>query len=130
MATIELTEATFKQVVTGNGIVLVDWWAGWCGPCQRFAPVFEASSEQHADVVHATVDTEAERGLAGVAGITSIPTLMAFRNGVLVFNQSGALPALALENLIESLKTLDREGVQAEITAEERVRGNGSSTAT
>ena len=96
MATTQLTSDTFEQTVVDNGIVLVDFWASWCGPCRQFAPVFEAASEQHTDVVFAKVDTEAEQSLAAAAQITSIPTLMAFRDGILVFSQPGALPAPAL----------------------------------
>jgi thioredoxin 1 len=112
MATVNLTDDTFEATVTGEGITLVDWWASWCGPCRVFAPVFEAASEKHTDVVFAKVDTEAERGLAGAAGIMSIPTLMAFRDGVLVFSQPGALPAAALEQVIAAVRDLDMDDVQ------------------
>ena len=100
MATVDLNEVTFEPTVTGDGIVLVDLWAEWCGPCKMFGPVFEAASEVHPDIVFAKVDTEAEQRLAGGLGIRSIPTLMAFRDGVLVFEQAGALPEPALEQLI------------------------------
>lgn len=111
MATVNLTEDTFEATVSGEGIVLVDWWATWCGPCRMFAPVFEAASEHHTDVAFAKVDTETERGLASAAQIMSIPTLMAFRDGVLVFSQPGALPAASLEQVIASVRDLDMDDV-------------------
>jgi len=101
--------------VTSNDIVLVDFWADWCGPCKRFAPVFEAASEAHPDIVFAKVDTEAEQGLSAAANIRSIPTLMAFRQGILVFNQAGALPAPALEQLIEGVRSLDMDKVREQL---------------
>ena len=107
MATIALTEDTFEQTISDNDIVLVDWWASWCGPCRMFAPVFEAAAEEHDDIVFAKIDTEAEQRLAAGARIMSIPTLMAFREGVLVFSQPGALPAPVLEDLIAQVRALD-----------------------
>ena len=115
MATQELTKTTFESTVDGDGIVLVDFWADWCGPCQRFAPTFEKASEAHPDVVFGKVDTEAEQELAGAAGIRSIPTLMAFRDGILVFSQPGALPPSALEQVIEGVKGLDMDDVRAQV---------------
>ena len=115
MATKTLTQQNFKQTVEDNDIVLVDFWASWCGPCRNFAPTFDASSEKHPDVVHGKMDTEAEQALARAANITSIPTLMAFREGVLVFAQPGALPPAALDHVIDAVKGLDMAEVHAEV---------------
>lgn len=120
MASVALTQENFEQTVIGDGIVLVDWWAAWCGPCRSFAPVFEAASEKHPDVVFGKIDTEAEPGLAGAAGIRSIPTLMAFRDGILVFSQPGALPAAALEQVIQAVRDLDMDDVRAKVAAQKR----------
>jgi thioredoxin 1 len=119
MSTIDLGADTFEKAIEEHDILLVDWWASWCGPCRMFAPVYEAASEQHQDVTFASVDTEAEQALSGAAGIRSIPTLMAFREGVLVFSQAGALPASALEELITAVKALDMAEVHRKVAERE-----------
>lgn len=119
MATVELTKGNFEEFVTKNDIVIVDFWAPWCGPCKGFAPIFEAASEKYGDVVFAKVNTDDEQELAGAFGIRSIPTLMVFREKVILFSQPGALPAQGLDSVIIQLKALDMAKVHQEVAAQQ-----------
>jgi thioredoxin 1 len=120
MPTTEITKDTFNDTINNNNIVLVDWWAEWCGPCRSFAPVFEEASQQHPDIVFGKIDTETQPELSAMARITSIPTIMAFREGILIFSQAGALPARSLEELIGKVRELDMEQVHAALAEEEQ----------
>ncbi len=119
MTTVNLTEQTFADTITTSPIVLVDFWAAWCGPCRSFAPVYEKVSEENPDIVFAKVDTEAEQGLAGAFSITSIPTLIAIRDGVVLYSQAGALPQEALANLVTAVRDVDMDEVRASIAADQ-----------
>ncbi|MDD2819319.1 MAG: thioredoxin [Candidatus Nanopelagicales bacterium] len=118
MATTNLTATSFEDAVVKDGILFVDFWASWCGPCRSFAPVYEAASEIHSDVVFGKIDTEAEQGIAAAAQITSIPTLMAFRDGILVYREAGALPGTAFEELVQAVKALDMNQVRSQMEQE------------
>ena len=119
MPTIDLTADAFEKTVTEPGITLVDFWAEWCGPCKQFGPIYEEASDSNSDITFAKVDTEAEQALAGAAGITSIPTLMAFRDGILVFAQPGALPRPALDQVIDAVRALDMDDVRLKIAEQQ-----------
>lgn len=118
MPAIDTTEVEFEELISKEGIVLVDFWAAWCGPCRSFAPIYEAASEKYPDMTFAKVDTEAERSLAASAGITSIPTLMIFRDGILLFSKPGALPASGLDDLVSQISALNMDEIRKEIAAE------------
>jgi len=119
MSTVELTAENFENTVSADGIVLVDWWASWCGPCRQFAPVFEEASETHEDITFGKIDTDAQQQLSAMANIQSIPTLMAFRDGILVFSQAGALPAPALEQVVQAVRDLDMDDIRRQIAEAE-----------
>ena len=121
MATVDINETQFEELISKEGTLLVDFWAAWCGPCRSFAPVYEAMSEKYPELTFAKVDTEAEQSLSAAAGITSIPTLMIFRDSVLLFNQPGALPAAALEEIIGKVIELDMDDVRKQIEEASKV---------
>jgi thioredoxin 1 len=118
MATVEINKDKFKDIVGKQGIVLLDWWASWCGPCRFFAPIYEQVSNKHPDITFGKIDTEAEQELSGAFDVRSIPTLMVFRDGILLFEQAGALPAAALEELISKVQELDMDDVRRQVEAQ------------
>lgn len=126
MSTVELTSQTLDDTLDSKGITLIDWWAEWCGPCKQFAPVYEAASERYDDITFAKIDTEAEQQLSTAVGISSIPTLMAFRDGVMVFQQAGALPGKALDELITAVRDLDMDEVHAKVAAQQAAEADAS----
>ncbi|KUF06482.1 thioredoxin [Leucobacter sp. G161] len=130
MSTVEITKDNLEETITSGGIVVLDFWAAWCGPCRSFAPVFEKAAETHEDIVFGKIDTEAEQELAGMFGITSIPTVMAFRDGINVFSQAGALPAPTLEQLVDAVRGLDMDEVRTQLAKEEAAASeNGANEA-
>lgn len=129
MSTVEITKDNLEQTISAGGIVLLDFWAAWCGPCRSFAPVFETASEENSDIVFGKIDTEAEQELAGMFGITSIPTIMAFRDGINVFAQAGALPAPTLTQLIDAVRGLDMDEVRTQLAQAENEAASGNESA-
>ncbi|MGO2141821.1 MAG: thioredoxin [Leucobacter sp.] len=129
MSTVEITKDNLEQTISAGGIVLLDFWAAWCGPCRSFAPVFETASEENSDIVFGKIDTEAEQELAGMFGITSIPTIMAFRDGINVFAQAGALPAPTLTQLIDAVRGLDMDEVRTQLAQAEKEAASGNESA-